>query len=68
MDQVRKLVSLLFVLALVSGCRCEPASTPAPSVDEIVAELEGLDFDMFLETSYTQLLLRDPELITELGL
>lgn len=72
MSEIRKLVALLFVLALISGCVCGPAGTPqptaAPSVDEIVAQLEGLDFDAFLEASYTQLLLRDPELVTELGL
>lgn len=73
MNEIRKLVVLLFVLVLASGCGCEPASAPmsqptaGPSVDKIVAELKGLEFDAFLETSYTQLLLRDPELVTELG-
>lgn len=73
MNEIRKLVVLLFVLVLASGCRCGPASTSTsqmaagPSVDEIVSQLEDLDFDAFLEASYTQLLLRDPELVTELG-
>lgn len=73
MSEIRKLVVLLFVLVLVSGCGCEPASTPmpqptaGPSIDGGIAELKGLEFDVFLEASYTQLLLRDPELVTELG-
>jgi len=48
------------------------ASKPTPSssgsVDEIIASLRGLDIDAFFEASYRQLLLRDPEKITELGL
>jgi uncharacterized protein (DUF885 family) len=36
-------------------------------VDDVAAQSEDLDFDTFLESSYTQLLLRDPELVTELG-
>ena len=68
MKRIRESLALLAVLALVSGCRCQTTTPSIPSVDEMVAELENLDFDTFLETSYTQLLLRDPELITELGL
>jgi uncharacterized protein (DUF885 family) len=63
-----KLTMLLCVVVLVSGCLCEPGDGASPGVDEIVADLAGLDFDAFLEASYIQLLLRDPELITELGL
>jgi uncharacterized protein (DUF885 family) len=49
----------------------QPASeAPAgeSSVAEIVAELDDLDLDSFFEASYRQLLLRNPEKITELGL
>ncbi|RLC72600.1 MAG: DUF885 domain-containing protein, partial [Chloroflexi bacterium] len=43
-----------------------PATQPA--IPGVAADLQGLDIDQFLETSYHRLLLRDPELITELGL
>jgi uncharacterized protein (DUF885 family) len=43
-------------------------SKPAGSVDGVVVRLQGLDFDAFLEASYRQLLLRDPQKITEMGL
>jgi uncharacterized protein (DUF885 family) len=68
MSKIRALLVLLVVLTLVCGCGCGTGTTPAATVDEIVAELADLDFDAFLEVSYTHLLLRDPELITELGL
>ncbi|HSF81254.1 MAG TPA: DUF885 domain-containing protein [Anaerolineales bacterium] len=38
------------------------------SVDVIIASLEGLPLTQFFDESSRQLLLRDPELITELGL
>jgi uncharacterized protein (DUF885 family) len=68
MNRIRGFLALLAALALVCGCRCQTATISVPSVDQVVAELENLDFDTFLETSYAQLLLRDPELVTELGL
>lgn len=37
-------------------------------LDEIVAELEGLSIDEFFVESYNQLLLRDPEYLTDLGI
>lgn len=39
-----------------------------PPSPDIVADLQGLDVDEFPDASYHRLLLRDPELITELGL
>ncbi len=58
--------------AAVVPVQTQAASKPTPSssgsVDEIVASLQGLDIDAFFEASYRQLLLRDPEKITELGL
>ncbi len=44
----------------------EPASTLSP-VARIVAQLEGLPLDEFFEESSTQLLLRSPEAVTDLG-
>ena len=68
MVRIRGFLALLTVLTLVCGCRCTAGTAATPLVDEMVAELKDLDFDTFLETSSTQLLLRDPELVTELGL
>lgn len=46
----------------------EPASGDTDSIDEIIAKLEGLPIPEFFDASYTQLLLRKPELLTELNL
>jgi len=45
-----------------------PGPISADSMDKIIESLRGLDVDTFFEVSYRQLLLRDPERITELGL
>jgi uncharacterized protein (DUF885 family) len=46
-----------------------PPTTPDPrSGIEITASLEGLPLEEFFEESYRQLLLRSPEMITNLGL
>jgi uncharacterized protein (DUF885 family) len=37
-------------------------------IERIIASLQGLPLDAFLEESFKQLMLRDPELVTELGL
>ncbi len=59
-------------MATVAPVQTQAASTPIPSssdsVDEIIAGLRGLDIDAFFQVSYRQLLLRDPEKITEMGL
>lgn len=41
---------------------------PPPSTLALTAGLAGLDIDQFFEQSYYQLLRRDPETVTELGL
>jgi uncharacterized protein (DUF885 family) len=38
------------------------------SIDQIITSLEGLPIDQFFDESYKQLLLRDPEFLTELNL
>jgi len=38
------------------------------SIDEVISGLEGLLIDEFFDASFTQLLLREPELLTELNL
>ncbi|HSJ55495.1 MAG TPA: DUF885 domain-containing protein [Anaerolineae bacterium] len=50
-----------------------PATQPAapasqPEVPAIAMDLQGLDIDTFFEASYKKLLLRDPEMITQIGL
>jgi uncharacterized protein (DUF885 family) len=47
-----------------------PPEAPAPALTlpEIVASLEGLPLDEFFEESYKQLLLRNPEVLTQLGI
>ncbi len=46
----------------------EPAPVTDSSIDEIIANLEGIPIEEFFDASYTQLLLRNPELLTELNL
>jgi uncharacterized protein (DUF885 family) len=47
----------------------QPTSTvPANTGDSVLAKLQSLDFDTFLDASYRQLLLRDPQRLSELGL
>ena len=46
----------------------EPQPTGAVDIGDILADLDGLDFDAFLAASYDQLLLRSPETVTELGM
>ncbi|MBN2007204.1 MAG: DUF885 family protein [Anaerolineae bacterium] len=76
-ELVAKIITLITMVA--AACTPQPAATPPPSQPEnAVTEspsgsggatgLEGLDFDAFLEESYKQLLIRDPEVITQLGL
>ena len=50
-----------------------PQATPTQvaadsAVPRVVAKLQGLDFDAFLDQSYRELILRDPEKITGLGM
>jgi uncharacterized protein (DUF885 family) len=43
-------------------------AAPQPSINEVIAGLEGLPFDQFIDESSLQHLLRYPEAVTELGL
>jgi uncharacterized protein (DUF885 family) len=52
---------------LPSAVATLPPAQPTPATDP-AAGLAGLDIDAFFEQSYRQLLLRDPETVTELGL
>ena len=48
----------------------EPEKVPGTdsSIEDVIAGLEGLPIDEFFDASYAQLLLREPELLTELNL
>jgi len=56
---------------LYTACSSQSAtqsiSRPA-SVDDVLNDLSGLDFDTFIDESFRQWALRDPEFITENGL
>ncbi|MBN1137411.1 MAG: DUF885 family protein, partial [Anaerolineae bacterium] len=59
--------------AMPTGQPSAPATQPAapapqPDVPAIAADLQSLDIDTFFEASYKKLLLRDPEMITQIGL
>ncbi len=45
----------------------QPVET-SPAVDELAAKLEGLDIEQFYEVSFRELMLRNQELIVEIGL
>jgi len=46
----------------------EPAPVTDSSINETIANLEGIPIEDFFDASFTQLLLRSPELLTELNL
>lgn len=57
------------VQTTAEAAQVTPDSTDTQAAtDDLAAELEGLDFDDFLEVSYRELLLRDPESVIEVGL
>ena len=89
----KRILALLFVLLILSGCSSPAVDAPTPtveevlndfleenppeaeesmpeplSVEELTAGLNGLPIDEFFEQAYWMILLRDPELVLELGL
>ena len=62
-----KKVVIVIVVILMCGCISQPPESPESSA-ESVQDLEGLPLDEFFEESYKVLLLRNPELLTELGI
>jgi uncharacterized protein (DUF885 family) len=66
----RLAVVLVCVAGLTLGA-CAPAgggSAGPVTVDDVLASLQGLAFREFLDASYKELLLRNPEVVTSLGL
>lgn len=68
---MKKPIALIVVLVM-AGCLSQSAPVTQPKtksdIKKITSNLEGLTIDDFFEESYAQLLLRDPEYLTELGL
>jgi uncharacterized protein (DUF885 family) len=65
--------SWIVIVALITGCVVQPegespGGVTGSSVNDILAGLKGLPIDRFFEESYNQLLLRNPEHLTELGI
>jgi uncharacterized protein (DUF885 family) len=59
--------------ALTSQILQSPTAIPTavvtqPTLPALPTDLDGLDFDSFMEASYRQLISRDPETVLELGL
>ena len=68
---VQQSAALVMVLMLVGGCMTqspEPSTELQGSVEDILDGLKGLSIDEFFEKSYNQLLVRNPEYLTELGI
>ena len=63
-------IPLTPVQATPAQANADVVTAPASGdpVDAVIASLEGLPLDQFFEESSRQLILRDPELVTELGL
>jgi uncharacterized protein (DUF885 family) len=60
--------SIIGILCFFSLTGCKKTTESSTALDEPLAPLQGLDFDSFVNESYTLLLKRDPEGISELGL
>jgi uncharacterized protein (DUF885 family) len=65
---MKRFLLVLCVIMLVMGSVAVVSARGVDNIDMIVDYLEGLAIDGFFEESYNQLLLRDPELLTDLGL
>lgn len=78
MKELHRITAMVMILGLAAGCitqspepeSLQPSESPttSSSIAAITAQLEGLPIDQFFEESYKQLLLRDPEYLTELGI
>ncbi len=63
-----KITAILIFSLILSGCMVQSPENNGNQAIDLETRLGGLSFDDFLETSYNILLVRTPELITELGL
>ena len=65
---MNRLFALVLVVMCLLGAQFGDYAAAQSSVSDTLADLEGLPFDAFLDESFNQFLLRDPETITSLGL
>lgn len=65
--RISKLKYMVLIIVLTGGCLLQPPSQKS-QVEGILASLKGLPIDDFFEESFKQLLLRDPQTITQLGI
>lgn len=59
------------VMAVLLGLGCQaasPSTWQSPTLDQVRADLEGLAFDAFIETSFRDYVLRFPEWVTRMGM
>jgi uncharacterized protein (DUF885 family)/pimeloyl-ACP methyl ester carboxylesterase len=68
LDILERLVNAWIEESAPPSPTSEPAPDLPPAVVAIVAQLQGLPLDEFFEESNNQLLLRDPEALTSMGL
>jgi len=61
-------VAFLFVSLLLVVPPCYGSSPQKTEIQDILDDLQGLEFDEFVDASYKQILLRSPELVTSMGL
>ncbi|MCP4903252.1 MAG: DUF885 domain-containing protein [bacterium] len=62
------LVFLLIGFPSQTLANCSDWSLHAADIQSVLLDLEGLEFDEFVDASYEQILIRSPELVTGLGL
>jgi uncharacterized protein (DUF885 family) len=62
--------SIILILVLLSAAGCQPAQIVVPPTQQSTAPtwIEKPDFDVFIETSFRDYLMRDPEGLVETGL
>jgi len=61
-------VAFLFVSLLLAVTPCYGSSPQKTEIQDILDDLQGLQFDEFVDASYKQVLLRSPEMVTSMGL
>ncbi len=63
-----RITAYVVVVILMGGCITQSTDTTPKDTSTDIISLEGLPIDEFFEESYNQLLLRNPEYLTELGI
>ena len=61
-------LAILGLMLVAPPNNSDPASWHPPTLEQVAAALEGLNFDQFVDTSYEQYLLRFPQVLTHYGM